>query len=189
MSTMLSFTTQMKIKMPTLLTREVQGPYFSTDRLISTMSEYRIWYYHAVRFGFVFVLPYGKDRPNISHLIATQVVIFHFPPCTMSLSSALRTATLELLRQIKEREETDPPMTIISKAGGEGKNVKDSSDPPANDQVLSLFMRLAGEPITWIEAKELWNDMRSTNAGELPMLKDTIMHASWRRYIIKYSLD
>ena len=45
--------------------------------------------------------------------------------------------------------------------------------------LLANFMLLAGERITWIEAYELWHDMRSTNNSKLPSLNDT-MHSSMR---------
>ncbi len=35
-------------------------------------------------------------------------------------------------------------------------------------------MRMANEPITWIEAAELWRDMRLTNNTELPTLEETL---------------
>ena len=44
----------------------------------------------------------------------------------------------------------------------------------SSEQILSDFMRLAGEPITWVEARELWNDIRSTNNGALPKFSDAL---------------
>lgn len=40
--------------------------------------------------------------------------------------------------------------------------------------VLSDFMQASNEPITWIEAIELWRDMRHTNNSKLPFLETSI---------------
>ena len=58
---------------------------------------------------------------------------------------------------------------------GEKKSPEDGAD---GETTLADFMRLAGEPITWIEARELWNDMRSTNNGSLPKFRDAFMDCS-----------
>ena len=39
---------------------------------------------------------------------------------------------------------------------------------------ISDFMHAAGEPITWIEALELWRDMRSTNDSTFPSLEQSL---------------
>eukprot|EP00985_Skeletonema_marinoi_P012576 scaffold6086_cov116-Skeletonema_marinoi.AAC.5 len=52
-----------------------------------------------------------------------------------------------------------------------------NTDMPS-ERVLFEFMRLAGEAITYIEARELWNDMRSTNNGSLPRFRDMMIQSS-----------
>ena len=48
-----------------------------------------------------------------------------------------------------------------------------SDNSLSSERILFEFMRLSGESITYIEARELWNDMRSTNNGELPKFRDS----------------
>lgn len=40
--------------------------------------------------------------------------------------------------------------------------------------LISEFMKLAGERITWVESKELWHDMTSTNISKLPSLSQSL---------------
>jgi hypothetical protein len=54
---------------------------------------------------------------------------------------------------------------------------------PAADgkRILADFMHAAGEPLTWIESHELWNDLLETNNSKLPNLENTVhslMHSS-----------
>ena len=69
----------------------------------------------------------------------------------------------------------DEEDAAISSEGGEDPN-KDLS----SERVLFEFMRLSGEAITYIEARELWNDMRSTNNGSLPRFQDMMVQSSVR---------
>jgi len=67
--------------------------------------------------------------------------------------------------------------------GDEESNVNTTCEEDPNrdmpsERVLFEFMRLAGEAITYIEARELWNDMRSTNNGSLPRFRDMMMQSS-----------
>ena len=56
----------------------------------------------------------------------------------------------------------------------------DNSLSLSSEMILFEFMRLSGESITYIEARELWNDMRSTNNGELPKFRDSFLDCSCR---------
>ena len=55
-----------------------------------------------------------------------------------------------------------------------------SDNSLSSERILFEFMRLSGESITYIEARELWNDMRSTNNGELPKFRDSFLDCSCR---------
>lgn len=88
---------------------------------------------------------------------------------TMVTSSSVSST----VRISNEDENNDEENTPIRKEGGEDPN----KDLPS-ERVLLEFMRLAGEPITYIEARELWNDMRSTNNGSLPRFQDMMMDSS-----------
>jgi len=48
--------------------------------------------------------------------------------------------------------------------------------------ILTDFMQAAGEPITWVEAIELWHNMRQTNISELPTLEESL-HTSIHKQI------
>lgn len=45
---------------------------------------------------------------------------------------------------------------------------------------LSDFMKIAGEPITWVEARELWHDQRKMNQGKFPLFRNSFMDISQR---------
>ena len=92
----------------------------------------------------------GINHDNVlhTHLIMTGPVI----------NNALHT----LFQALAEREQVEN-----GKGAGSG-----------GEKVLSTFMREAGEPITYIEARELWNNMRSTNIGEMPTLEDALATSS-----------
>lgn len=72
-------------------------------------------------------------------------------------------------------------LRMIERSGvkSDGRD-KDPIENLASEELLFEFMRLAGEPITWIESKELWNDMRSTNNGNLPKFSDALLNTSMR---------
>lgn len=53
------------------------------------------------------------------------------------------------------------------------------------EKLLKEFMALAEEPLTWVEGRELWNDMRKTNISKLPKLRDSL-HESF--HSVKYDL-
>ena len=48
----------------------------------------------------------------------------------------------------------------------------------AGEHALSDFMIAAGEPITFVETREIWNDMRSTNIGAFPRFEDAFLDIS-----------
>lgn len=52
---------------------------------------------------------------------------------------------------------------------------KVSPDDAAVDGESKLkdFMAAAREPLTWVEGRELWNNMCKTNNGKLPPLEET----------------
>ena len=64
----------------------------------------------------------------------------------------------------KKRESEDNTKNSGKKQTSEG----------GGETVLSDFMRAAGEPITWIEAIELWRDMRETNNSKFPCLDKSV---------------
>ena len=58
----------------------------------------------------------------------------------------------------------------LLKRNSSGIDKEDNEGP----HLLADFMLAAGERITWIEAYELWYDMRSTNNSKLPSLNDSL---------------
>ena len=81
------------------------------------------------------------------------------------MTTNLRNVTIDLHQMMNKRNATQKEDPKPEKYAEE--NADHLHNLPG-EKVLFEFMRLAGEPITWIEARELWNDMRSTNNGELP---------------------
>lgn len=59
--------------------------------------------------------------------------------------------------------------TLLKRSSG-GIDKEDNEGP----HLLADFMLAEGERITWIEAYELWYDMRSTNNSKLPSLNDSL---------------
>jgi len=114
---------------------------------------------------------------------------------------SLHAITLELQRRLVEKEGNNVKPPTIDDSSEEERTVDVSSSTRglqedaglgylSNEKVLFQFMHMACEPITWIEAKELWNDMRSTNNGVMPKFRDSFIvcsHQSMRRLSTRQS--
>lgn len=106
----------------------------------------------------------------------------------MSLRSISRTLYQRLAAaagaDISEKTLVSSSNTRINNPNGDEEDAAshESGQDPNKDlpseRVLFEFMRLAGEAITYIEARELWRDMRSTNNGSLPRFRDMMMQSS-----------
>eukprot|EP00984_Skeletonema_dohrnii_P007139 scaffold2577_cov104-Skeletonema_dohrnii-CCMP3373.AAC.1 len=108
----------------------------------------------------------------------------------MSLRSISRTLYQRLAAaaeaNISEKALVSSSNARINNPNGDGDEedtaTHESGQDPNKDlpseRVLFEFMRLAGEAITYIEARDLWRDMRSTNNGSLPRFRDMMMQSS-----------
>ena len=111
---------------------------------------------------------------------------------------SLHAITLELQRRLVEKEGNNVKQTVDDSSIEETVDVssstrgfqEDALGHLSNETVLFQFMHMAGEAITWIEAKELWNNMRSTNNGVMPKFRDSFVvcsHQSMRRLSTRQS--
>jgi len=114
---------------------------------------------------------------------------------------SLHAITLELQRRLAEKEGNNvkPTVDVDDSSIEETVDVSSSTRSLQEDaglgylsseKVLFQFMHMAGEPITWIEARELWNNMRSTNNGVMPKFRDSFIvcsHQSMRRLSTRQS--
>jgi hypothetical protein len=55
---------------------------------------------------------------------------------------------------------------------------KKKIDMESRYYVVSNFISAAGEPITWVENREIWNGMCKTNNSKLPRFHSTLRHLS-----------
>ena len=68
----------------------------------------------------------------------------------------------ELQIALQEKQNEENPSHCYTNNEFEGRSI------------LSDFMQVAGEPITWVEAIELWHNMRKTNISKMPTLNESL---------------
>lgn len=100
----------------------------------------------------------------------------------------LRSATLALHRLQNERLTKNIDNGVDSGADSttNEKSKGEEEEKLFREKTLSEFMRLAGEPITWIESRELCREMLSTNNGRLPKFDDSFLESS--RHCLRISV-
>ena len=94
----------------------------------------------------------------------------------------------------QEMETTAEALSALQAAMVEKKQLEGSDPNKAVETAFANFMASAGEPVTWVEIREIVNDLRKTNNGELPKFEDTIDRlcfnkASVKAEDVKESLD
>ena len=91
-------------------------------------------------------------------------------------SSAMRQKVTALLRVLVQKSSDHKKSPEINENATISNGVK----------ILAAFMDAAGQPITFIETREIWNNMCATNNGSFPHLEDAFFELS-RKYFCKVS--
>ena len=92
-----------------------------------------------------------------------------------NLAAAFRALQLAVLEQESKEKAGAHPFSACQISS---KSSDKTSSSEKNENILLEFMLQAGEPITWVETRELWNDMLKTNNGELPRFQETFRRLS-----------
>jgi hypothetical protein len=92
-----------------------------------------------------------------------------------ALSAALSTLLATMAEKEHQLKKADSPTTASPVEQTTGTAVTPSLKAKG-EASLSEFMARAGQPVTWIETREIWNEMRKTNNGKLPRFQDTMDH-------------
>ncbi len=79
-------------------------------------------------------------------------------------------------RTLKPSKQYRLKVAMTQESNANTSNTPTKGAVPAADgkRILADFMHAAGEPLTWIESHELWNDLLETNNSKLPNLENTV---------------
>lgn len=101
--------------------------------------------------------------------------------CDLQRANAVREKTIALQRLLESKRAARGHAKKAGAAKATQPSAEQQESTPGakasedSQRVLSDFMCAAGEPITFVEAREIWNDLCSKNSGSFPRLQDAFL--------------